>query len=296
MSRGNLFLGTARGRIGSVVLYRIRGQEMARSYVSRVANPRTWGQAVSRVIAKTSYVAYSTLLPLCRQSWQGVDEGTPSQSAYHRRNYRLLRDRVAASIAAGRDAVLEDATANYNSMSDHIMLLNPLMVSDGGLSSLGVAVTENGLLLKSSTALAADASYQAVCNACGILAWDSIDVLMLQASPGGMVTRCEVCRIVMHPETGDMGTKFAMDGQVNSPNSGNSGLCSVTLGDGGVTFAWPGAIPNAGSVVRYHMSGSLRQVSPQWIVMPDDPASLLTHSFGAAVASGCEGDVYLDGL
>lgn len=288
-----MFLGKARGRLGSVVLYEQGGVPMARAYQSVVANPRTWRQGVQRVIAKTAYVAYSSLYTLCRQSWQGTAPGTASQTEYYRRNYRLLKDRIQASYDAGEDAIMEDAASNYNGLSDHVMLLNPLMVSDGGLSSMGAEVTQGGLQLPAAD-LSTSASYSDVCTVFGLAPGDVLDVLMLRASDGGVVVRIAHCRIVMLPASGDMSTTFAEGGAVSDPNGGNFGECSVQVGGGGVTFACR-FVPNAGAVVRSHMEGGLRQLSPEWIALPADLSALSDYTVGRAVASITGASVYLDG-
>lgn len=294
MSSGNLFLGKARGRLGSVVLYELDGQPMARSYQARVQNPRTWRQAVQRSIAKTAYVAYSSLYTLCRQSYQGAAAGTASQTEYYRRNYRLLKDRIAEYYEAGEAAVLESAVGNYNGSSDAVMLLNPLMVSDGGLSSMGARVTDGGLLLPSSSALSATSTYADVCGAFAMAPGDVLDVLLLSATDGGVVLQIAHCRIVLQPSTEDMSAPFASGGVVNLPNEGNFGECSVLMGADGITFACR-FVPNAGAVVRTHWAGNLRQLSPEWIALPADVSSLQSYALGRAVASLRGGAVYIDG-
>lgn len=48
MSKGSLFFGNARGKLGQVVLSTVKGQQIARAWQPKVANPRTSSQQTQR--------------------------------------------------------------------------------------------------------------------------------------------------------------------------------------------------------------------------------------------------------
>lgn len=48
MSKGSLFFGNARGKLGQVVLSTVKGQQIARAWQPKVANPRTTSQQTQR--------------------------------------------------------------------------------------------------------------------------------------------------------------------------------------------------------------------------------------------------------
>ena len=48
MSKGNMFVGSARGRVGNLVLYTRMGSQITRAYQSSVKNPKTGGQMLQR--------------------------------------------------------------------------------------------------------------------------------------------------------------------------------------------------------------------------------------------------------
>lgn len=48
MSKGNMFVGSARGRVGNLVLYTRMGSQITRAYQSSVKNPKTSGQMLQR--------------------------------------------------------------------------------------------------------------------------------------------------------------------------------------------------------------------------------------------------------
>lgn len=48
MSKGNMFVGSAKGRVGNLVLYTRKGSQITRAYQSSVKNPKTSGQMLQR--------------------------------------------------------------------------------------------------------------------------------------------------------------------------------------------------------------------------------------------------------
>lgn len=295
MSKGNLFLGMASGKIGSVVLYRAFGQERARSWLASKKNPRTWRQGLQRCMMKTAQVAYSALLPFCRDAFQGFEPGTPSQAAFTSRNVRLLRSRVADDIAAGRSACLESAVGCFNGRGDEIMLANPLMVSDGSLGTLGAVVTDFQLWLDFAAVAVEGPTYAQVCSAFGFQKGDVLRLLFLGFRSGALVA-VSVGRLVLEPSSGDMSAPFILDGDLNLPNEGNSGNWGVEVTqEGFLCFTCPSVAPNAGAVVLERKFGSLRQFSAEYVSFDGQVVS--GWPLGTALASYLEGgDVYLDGL
>lgn len=291
MSKGNLFLGMATGKIGSVVLYRAFGEERARSWVASKKNPRTWRQGLQRCFMKTAQIAYSALLPLCRDSMQGYQAGTPSQAAFVSRNVRLLRARVADDIIAGRSACLESAAGCYNGRADELMLANPLMVSDGSLGTIGAAVSAGSLSV--GTSIPSSPTYAQVCAALGLQKSDVLRLLFLEFT-SGVLTSVHLGRLVLAPSGGDMSADFLADGSINEPNEDNTGIFTATVEDGALLFSTTFAA-NAGAVVLSRQFVSVTQYSAEFLTLGDDVAQ--GFPLGLALASYLEGgSVYLDGF
>lgn len=59
MSKGNLFMGFGRGKVGSVVLARSKGQQVARAYNDAPKNPRSEGQMLQRSIFASAVKFFS---------------------------------------------------------------------------------------------------------------------------------------------------------------------------------------------------------------------------------------------
>lgn len=67
MAKGSQFWGNASGKLGEQVLYRAGGEQRARTYVSRIKNPRTEAQAVNRLSMRnfaTMFRAYKDVIRL----------------------------------------------------------------------------------------------------------------------------------------------------------------------------------------------------------------------------------------
>lgn len=90
MATGNLFLGTARKKIGDVVMYRRNGQQQSRVRVRTIANPKTDGQALQRNYMAPVTKFYAPLAGVLERSWEGLDKSR-SYSAFIKANVDLAR-------------------------------------------------------------------------------------------------------------------------------------------------------------------------------------------------------------
>lgn len=304
----------ATGKIGSVVLYRAFGEERARSWVAGKRNPKTWRQSVQRAIMKTAHVSYSTLIQLCRQSFQGFEAGTPCQAQFISRACRDLRALIAADIDGGMSSVLECSVGNFNGIKDEEFLINRLMVSNGGLSPMGATASRSGLMMPATgdALKKSQITYRDVCRAYSLEEGDALHLVFGEFDPAkGVCTLFHYAKVVLRPSTGDMDALFCLESgaAVNLPNEGNIGSVSVfwsdeeDQADSQFTFQLPSYIGTgvriyAGAVVRSHQYGSLLQWSPEYLAVSDTTmAGNNAASLGLAVASYMNGrDVYLNGM
>lgn len=97
-----------RGRVGNDV-YSIglngagKKQQVVRSLAEVVANPQTAAQMKGRMIMSTIMQAASVLRPIIDHSFDGIAAGQPSISEFISRNYKLIKDDVAAHPASGNN-------------------------------------------------------------------------------------------------------------------------------------------------------------------------------------------------
>lgn len=97
-----------RGRVGNDV-YSIglngagKKQQVVRSLAEVVANPQTTAQMKGRMIMSTIMQAASVLRPIIDHSFDGIAAGQPSISEFIKRNYKLIKDDVAAHPASSNN-------------------------------------------------------------------------------------------------------------------------------------------------------------------------------------------------
>ena len=69
MAKGSQFWGNASGKLGEQVLYRSGGEQRARTYVARIKNPRSEGQAVNRLSMRNFATAFRAFKDVIRLSF-----------------------------------------------------------------------------------------------------------------------------------------------------------------------------------------------------------------------------------
>lgn len=91
MAKGNLFLGTGIGSVGDVTLMRRNGKQVSRVRVRTIANPRSDGQASTRMYTSAVPKFYSPLSVALEKSWEGKNK-TDSYAAFLKANIKRLRE------------------------------------------------------------------------------------------------------------------------------------------------------------------------------------------------------------
>lgn len=91
MSKGNMLLGMARGKVGDLVFTRRNGEQVTRPRVRVVNNPKTEGQQIQRMIFASVIWAYQKMKAVCDHSFEGVKYGADSQAKFMSENLKALR-------------------------------------------------------------------------------------------------------------------------------------------------------------------------------------------------------------
>lgn len=241
MAKDNLFLGFARGKVGSVVFYRAKGVQVTRALNAAPSNPQTALQLLQRVCFKSSSVAYSLLMDITDHSFEGVDPGTPSQSRFAQRNIALMREQLANEINSGdEEEILTSSEANFNTKDDVFPPFRPFIVSEGHAPdapfALGViGTTESYLSLPIPGH--EDPTYDEVIADLGLQRGDQLTFLWLtidDTTDSHTFNSFTYARVILEPANGDFTTKFISSGAVNSPNARNKGEISLSVA--GTTF------------------------------------------------------------
>lgn len=91
MAKGNLFLGHAKGKVGSIVFSRAFGQQITRTKPSSVKNPKSRAQNAQRAILASVAKAASIMAPIIDHSFAGVRYGAESVRHFRKININQLR-------------------------------------------------------------------------------------------------------------------------------------------------------------------------------------------------------------
>lgn len=245
MSKGNLFLGFGRGKVGDVVFTRVNGEQVTRARNRSPKNPQTPLQLLQRVVMKTSALGYSLLQDITNHSFQGLGEGTPSQSRFLALNVEKFRAQLSDEINSGEaEDILGSAAANFSAKSDSLACFNPYIVSEGTIPSLRAAFngTTPQLLLGGFVEFPEsmnDMTYDQLIQSLGLQRGDQLTFLFTMVDDRdngepGLFTSFYFARVILEPANGDFSTKFLTVGGanmvVNSPNEKNQGDISFYAG------------------------------------------------------------------
>ena len=228
MSKGNMLLGHARGKVGSLVFSRANGQQITRARAEVVKNPQTDAQVVQRILLNTVAQAYSRMAAICDHSFEGVKAGQDSMSYFMKTNLNALRARIALYGTLATDTVFACP------IGQAFMASNDYLISKGSLPAINPnTVATNGLTFDIGSG-----SYKAVLDKYGLQRGDQITFCVIQMDEQSVVT-FKYARIIMDPRNED-GTEAAItsqlfaDGSVNKPNAKNevADFTFSNIGDG----------------------------------------------------------------
>lgn len=220
MSKGNMLLGYARGKVGDLVFSRSNGKQITRARASQVRNPQTESQMIQRIILNTVAQAYSKFINITDHSFEGVNGAQKSMSYFMRRNMDNLRTRLQNDISDGYDLgsiyAFTPVGSNEYSANEYIMSKGTLPEIAAGFATGNVA----------KFALSAN-TYQAVLDDYGLQRGDQLTLIVTQGTTGAN-TSFYFARIILDPTNPD-GTPASLDSAfigsnvVNLPNPRNEG-------------------------------------------------------------------------
>ena len=257
MSKGNLFMGNASGKLADVVLYRNAGAQVARLRVRKPRNPRTESQLIQRVIQSTAAKAYSVLQAICNHAFEGKTSKTANQSEFMRLNVAADRYRVNVAPMGWRSLTY------FNSRDMVEPLINNYIVSSGSLPEMQFSTDGYDFTIGAGSGLTTEDTYQQVCDKLGLKRGDQVTVLNLKVDNNAVMSSLDAIRFILEPSDGDMSTKFlGTAGALNKPNEKNEGKFTVNIAEGTMTIGMP-SNGNAGTVIisRYENGKWLRTTS-----------------------------------
>lgn len=253
MSKGNLFLGFGRGKVGDVVFTRIAGEQVARARNRSPKNPQTPIQLLQRVCMKTAALGYSMLQDICNHSFQGRQEGTECQSRFTALNVAQLRSNLQVIIDSGDPAeILAGTDSNYSKKSSSQAEFMPYVVSEGTLQTINVEFLSGKPVIVAQGEISSKTSetvtYQDIVDALGLQRGDqltfmccTIDDLHNTSPSVSQFNGFAYARVILEPSDGDMSSPFFSGYSINKPNARNEGDVMIDFfGDGETQTAYIG--------------------------------------------------------
>lgn len=124
MSKNNMLLGYARGKVGDLVFARRLGQQTTRAYNANPKDAKTRSQVTQRVKVANVIAMYRALKNICNHSFEGLDVGQTSYSAF-----------VKANLTGNKVSLTKEA-ASFGAC-----VVAPYLISRGSLPSIQVEGT-----------------------------------------------------------------------------------------------------------------------------------------------------------
>lgn len=294
MSKGNLFLGFARGKVGDVVFSRQSGEQVARARNRSPKNPQSPLQMLQRVVLKTNSTAYSMLQPICNHSFQGRQEGTENQSRFSELNIAAMRRQLRDVINSGDpEEILQSTEYNFAGKYSSLAQFRSYVISEGTLPVLTYDTGANHGHLN-LTGLSAAMTYAQVVDALRLQQGDQLTFVGLTIDDRASAETSEFnglkyARVILEPSDGDMSKPFLLAGEsstytVNLPNEKNDGDVKFNIGAGtlDVTFAGTAEVSAntlAGfATIASRLSGGVWARSTQSLEL--DPNLAQDHNIG----------------
>ena len=226
MATGNIFQGTAKGKLGDVVLTRRNGKQVSRVRVRTISNPRSFTQILQRVVIATTGKAYSLFSPLADHSFQGKTTKFANMQRFQQLNTRLLTGRANDAYNAGTLAQVGD----YVAKNGQLPVVNNYVVSEGSAPSSKAQVsglsTEHIILPSGANT----PSYGSVIEANGLKQGDQLTfVTGIADKITGELKRIMFCRVILNANDGELEADFLDGTAISNPNPRNEGTGSYNF-------------------------------------------------------------------
>lgn len=248
MAKGNMLLGHARGKVGSLVFSRTDGQQIVRSKAEVVKNPQTTKQMIQRIILQTICQAYSRMMIICDHSFEGVKEGAESQRYFMQKNIDALRLKVSQALSKGWD--FSDIYA-FSPLKTNVLAINTYVVSKGTLPEVAVVNVNDDS--KQAFNLPAN-TYASVIATYGLKRGDQLTFVGIAGKDETKLS-FSYARVILDPRDAEgnelsLDTQFVADGKIASPSPRNEGeFATLAYNAGKVEFSFNTLFMAAGAII-----------------------------------------------
>lgn len=316
MSKGNLFLGQARGSVGDVTFTHIAGTQVARARNRSPRNPRVPSQMLQRIVLNSASKAYSLMQPIVNHSFEGVQGVARNQQRFMQLNTSAFRDKLAEVIAnPTEEEALASTAHSFSFKGDFYPQLNEYLISEGTLPRQVVkcsSASSPRFQLRMPVNLADVISYADVIQALDAQPGDQLTFIGLGHQYGSAETYDQVsafafARVILEPAGGDFDVNFlGDDDRPNDPSPKNEGDVALSILDDAdghyIQFSFTSmtntvsdelpAMVGAAVILSRFEAGRWRRSAQSIVpaIFGDALPALDTATFGAAYASYLLGD------
>lgn len=157
MSKDNMLLGYARGKVGSLVFARRDGQQITRAYNANPANPRSTAQQGQRVLMATAIQVYRSMSNIVDHSFENAVGKAGNMRAF--------------MSAALRDMKANDSQFSFLRWKERQFVPGPFQVSDGSLQAIPapeLSSTLDHVTIKFANITGESVSVASIANAMGL--------------------------------------------------------------------------------------------------------------------------------
>lgn len=221
-----MFLGHARGKVGSVVFSRANGKQITRTRAEVVKNPKTDKQLIQRILLNTVAQAYSAARNIADHSFEGKMEGQECMSEFSRLNLQYLRTRLSQLLDEGTTL---DQFFNFVPVGRSGLYAGPWILSKGHLPRVACSISaySNAGSAKVLVGLSSN-TYQAFVDDYGLKRGDQLTFCTVEVPTNGGDAMFKYVRVILDPRNEDgtaaeMSEAFIADGAINKPCGRNEG-------------------------------------------------------------------------
>lgn len=169
MSKGNMLLGYARGKVGSLVFSRNNNEQIVRARNYHPKNPRTNAQLYQRAIMATVMRAYSAGKDIFDHSFQGKAVGDMNMRHFLSVNTRVLRSLLATEVNS--NSLVRNARV-VAPKSQFMVPFQGLIMSEGNYPQNAIDEPTNGSFMLKDMGSVPSAPISEIINNNGLIPGD----------------------------------------------------------------------------------------------------------------------------
>lgn len=282
MSKGNMLLGHARGKVGDLVFSRSNGQQVVRARAAVVKNPQTEAQMIQRIFLNTISQSYSNMVQIVDHSYEGVQKGQKTMEMFLSRNLKNLRTKVQQAVGKGS---LYSEIFEFSPIASNFFAVNDYEIAKGTLPEIAVSSASDDAKM---SMVAPENTYKSILEHYGLNRGDQLTFVAIVSNGNGRRV-FKFARVILDPVNAD-GTEaeitsaFIVDGAINLPNGRNEGeFTTIEQAEGKILFSFTPYYQHAAAVIV-----SRRRSDGEWLrsnatLTQNEDSAELTYSLQQAL-------------